>query len=40
MRNLYQQGWTIAKIWHEKYPEYAKSTIRNAILGITYKDIH
>ena len=40
MRRLYNDGWSLVKIWKEKYPHLARSTVRNAIVGITYKDIH
>ena len=40
MRKLFKEGFSVQQIWKEKYPEKAKSTVYNAIKGITYKDIH
>lgn len=39
MREKYRNGETVTEIWRKLYPKMSKSTIRNAILGITYKDI-
>lgn len=39
MRNMYLSGISIQEIWKTYYPNKAKSTVYNAIKGITYKDI-
>lgn len=39
MRQRYANGETITEIWRDSYEHLAKSTVRNAILKITYKDI-
>lgn len=40
MRELYANGWNLAKIWKTYYSDVVFSTIQNAVKGITYKDIH
>ena len=39
MRELYKNGMPIVGIWRKFYPNVAKSTVRNAIKRVTYKDI-
>lgn len=40
MREKYTQGMSVQEIWSTMYPNLAKSTVYNAVKGITYKDIH
>lgn len=39
MRQRYYNGESVAEIWKKSYSKYAKSTIRNIIKKISYKDI-
>ena len=39
MRDLFNQGISIEKIWKVYYPNHARSTVYNAIKKITYQDI-
>ena len=39
MRQMFQDGISVQEIWKQLYPNKAKSTVYNAIKGITYKDI-
>ena len=40
IRQLYEQGWTVQKIWKTYYPEKSKTTVYNVVHRITYKDIY
>lgn len=40
MRKLFESGMSMQEIWQTYHPERAKSTVYNAVKGITYKDIH
>lgn len=39
MRNEYNSGMTAKQIQEKYYPEKAYSTVRNMLVGKTYKDI-